>query len=74
MNKFVAIDPMALVLSHEVYVRLHLPDPAPDEVLTKAVRESIAHLNEEGRHKALASAISLGRLAGIIQNELRASR
>ena len=34
-----AIDPLALILSPEVYARLHLPDPPPDQLVATQVQQ-----------------------------------
>jgi hypothetical protein len=36
-HQYVAIDPLALLLSPSVYVRLTLPDPPPPDVLAKEI-------------------------------------
>ena len=41
-HRYVAIDPLALLLSPTNYVRLTLPDPPPDGVLAKEI-EALVH-------------------------------
>ena len=51
MKRFsqVAIDPLALLLSHDFYVRLTLPDPPPIEVFRRQLREYVRALSPEQR-------------------------
>jgi hypothetical protein len=49
-----AIDPLALILSNDVYVRLTLPDPPPIEVIQKFVRERIAGMSAQEFKRASA--------------------
>ena len=67
-HNFVAIDPLALVLSSSVYVRLTLPDPPPIEVLRALIRE----MDATERRSALARAKSLGAFAKSLEKELAA--
>jgi murein DD-endopeptidase MepM/ murein hydrolase activator NlpD len=53
-RQWVAVDPLSLILSGAVYVRLTLPDPPPIEPLTQQVREAIAGMSREDRLQALA--------------------
>jgi hypothetical protein len=50
----VAIDPLALLLSNETYVMLHLPDPPPIEVIQELIRGKIAAMSTEEYARALA--------------------
>jgi hypothetical protein len=43
----VAIDPLALVLSNDIYVMLHLPDPPPIETMRDLIRRKIAAMSAE---------------------------
>lgn len=44
-----AIDPLALILAPQVYVKLTLPDPPPIEVWTREVRELLQGMSREER-------------------------
>jgi len=48
-----AIDPLALILRGEVYVRLTLPDPPPDEVLRARIEELVEAMTREQKRRAL---------------------
>jgi hypothetical protein len=61
--EYLAIDPLALILSNEVYVRLTLPDPPPDEVISAQMRQVAAQLKGDERKQALAKARILGAYA-----------
>ncbi|MCA1812114.1 MAG: hypothetical protein LC623_08910, partial [Halobacteriales archaeon] len=47
-----AIDPLALLLRPDIYVRLTLPDPAPETLRTHA-RAAVQGLNPREREQAL---------------------
>jgi hypothetical protein len=70
VNRYLTIDPLALLLRNDIYVRLHLPDPPPDEILRETIREAARQMNAEERLRARAAAVSLGRLASAMQEEL----
>ena len=48
-HRYVAIDPLALLLSPSVYVRLTLPDPPPPDVLTKEIALLVRGMDETER-------------------------
>ncbi len=48
-HRYVTIDPLALLLSPSVYVRLTLPDPPPDGVLTKEIAVLVRGMDETER-------------------------
>lgn len=49
-----AIDPWALLLPNDIYVRLHLPDPPPYEIVQESIRERINGMSIEERERAHA--------------------
>ncbi len=51
----VAIDPLALILRSDIYVKLHLPDPPPEAEIAREVQEAV------GRMKAAEKKLALGR-------------
>lgn len=51
-HRYVAIDPLALLLSPSVYVRLTLPDPPPDGVLAKEIALLVRGMDETERSVA----------------------
>lgn len=65
-----AIDPLALILSNEAYVRLTLPDPPPDEFITARVKQAVAQLKTAERARALAGAKVLGAYANAMEKAL----
>ena len=66
---FTAIDPLALVLSSAVYIRLTLPDPAPDDVKARA-RELVQRLNPAERRQAVENLRNLEVFTRAIEAEL----
>jgi hypothetical protein len=70
MERLVAIDPLSLILRSDIYVRLHLPDPAPIEILQKQVRDAIHQLSPEERRATLAHVKQLAIIAGVVEKEL----
>lgn len=67
---FVAIDPLALVLSGEVYVTLTLPDPPPIEVFMAHIRELVQAMGPEEKRHALARLKVFGAYASVLEQEL----
>ncbi|HKG14634.1 MAG TPA: hypothetical protein VKB12_15005 [Pyrinomonadaceae bacterium] len=65
-----AIDPLALILSNAAYVRLTLPDPPPDDIITAQVKQVAAQLKGDERKAALARAKVLGAYAGAMVKAL----
>jgi hypothetical protein len=64
---YVTIDPLALVLSHKVYVDIHLPDPPPDPVY---IRDLVKALDPEQKRLALTRVKALGAYANALEKEL----
>jgi hypothetical protein len=65
-----AVDPLALILSNEAYIRLTLPDPPPDEVIATRVKQVVARLKPEEKARALAGAKALGAYANALEKAL----
>ena len=65
--QLVAIDPLALILSNEVYVKIHLPDPPP---IPLAFRELVKGLSSSDRKLARERARRLGEYVKSIENAL----
>jgi hypothetical protein len=40
-----AIDPLALALAGNIYIKLHLPDPGPEERVSARVRELVRRMS-----------------------------
>jgi murein DD-endopeptidase MepM/ murein hydrolase activator NlpD len=55
-----AIDPLALILRGETYVRLTLPDPPPIDVILPRLREAMRRMTGAERESAIARARKLG--------------
>jgi hypothetical protein len=62
-----AIDPLALVLAPEVYIKLTLPDPPPIEVWTREVRELVRGMTPEERAAAKARVKALGEQVRVLE-------
>ncbi|MEA3204058.1 MAG: hypothetical protein QOI63_1738 [Thermoplasmata archaeon] len=67
-----AIDPLALLLRSDIYVRLTLPDPAPESIRTHA-REAVKGLTPREREQALEKVGNLVAFARALEHELRGS-
>ena len=65
-----AIDPLALILSPEIYVRLHLPDPPPDPIIAAQVKQLANGLSAQEKQGVLARAKVLGAYAHAFQKAL----
>ena len=52
---YAAIDPLALILSNQVYVQLTLPDPPPPDVLRQQIAVTIRGLSIAQRNAVLAN-------------------
>lgn len=68
--EYLAIDPLALILSSAAYIRLTLPDPPPDEVISAQMKQVAAQLKGDERKQALARARVLGAYANALQRAL----
>jgi len=69
-SHYLAIDPLALVLSSQAYVRLTLPDPPPIDVWTRQVRDIVAAMTPQERRDALARAKGLDGRLRVLEQEL----
>jgi hypothetical protein len=63
----VAIDPLALILSNEVYVKIHLPDPPPTPL---AFRDLVKGLSPSDRKLVHERARRLGEYVKSIESAL----
>ncbi len=72
-REWVAVDPLSLVLSRAIYVRLTLPDPPPFEKLRGRIREMIDGMSIAERREALSEAKRLAEYADALEKELSAS-
>ena len=71
-HNFVAIDPLALLLSPSVYVRLTLPDPPPPEVLRREIQALVKNMDAAEKKAAATRAKALGAFAKALEKELTA--
>lgn len=69
-NEHLAVDPLSLILTHEIYIRLTLPDPNPDELLLKQMRQVVVQLKGNEKKQALARARMLASYAGAMVKAL----
>lgn len=69
-NEVDAVDPLSLVLRGDIYVKIHLPDPPPDEVIQERVRESVIKMSPEQKQKAYARAKALSVYVRAMEKEL----
>jgi hypothetical protein len=69
-DKIVAIDPLALVLPGDIYVKLHLPDPPPIEVIQSHIRETVKGMTLEQRKEARTRAKVFIAYAKAMEKEL----
>ena len=65
-----AIDPLALILSPEVYVRLHLPDPPPLDFIASRVKDAVSLMKAEDKKRALIAVKTLGAYARAMEKAL----
>jgi len=73
LTSFRAIDPLALILSGELYVKLTLPDPPPIEVLRAYVRLMARTASAPEKRQALNRARALRTYVEAVEQELGAS-
>jgi hypothetical protein len=64
---FVTIDPLALILSSELFVRITTPDPPPDPVY---IRDLVKALDPEQKRLALTRVKALSAYANALEKEL----
>src|ERR1041385_8114447 len=64
------MNPLILLLSPEVNVRLHLADPPPPEIIAARVKKLVRGLKPEERQGILARAKVLTAYANAVQNSL----
>ncbi|MBV9494754.1 MAG: hypothetical protein JOZ54_10955 [Acidobacteria bacterium] len=69
-HELLAVDPLSLLLSPSVYIRLTLPDPPPIEVLTSQFRELVRNMDVAERRQASSRAKALGVYADALQKAL----
>jgi hypothetical protein len=63
----VAIDPLAIILSNDLYVKINLPRPPPD---LAALRELVKGLTASEKKLALDRARGLGQYAKALETAL----
>jgi hypothetical protein len=70
LHEFLAVDPLALILRSDIYVRLHLPRPLPIEILQDQVKEAVRGMSAEERSSSLTHVRSLAKLVNAVEQEL----
>jgi hypothetical protein len=71
VDGMVAIDPLALVLRDDIYTKLHLPDPAPPDVLQEYIRQSMKEMTPEEKKRAVARVKVLSAYVKALEKALR---
>ena len=78
MERFLLIDPLAMILRSDVYVRLHLPDPPPIEILEQEIQAAVQQMSHEQIGQTLERVRSLAAFAQtaerVIVNAQRSAR
>jgi hypothetical protein len=69
----VAIDPLALILPSEVYIKLTLPDPPPIDIVIERARRAIASMSPEAREQLRVRLNRIHQAADAIARELEKS-
>jgi hypothetical protein len=64
-----AIDPLALILSNAVYVKINLPYPPPE--IKEAIRATVQRLNGGERRVFLEAVRNLGTIVKTFEGELQ---
>jgi murein DD-endopeptidase MepM/ murein hydrolase activator NlpD len=72
LGQYVAIDPLALVLSNAVYVKLTLPDPPPIEVVRARLAAMLQRMSPAERKQTLANVQQWTRWLEGVQREIAA--
>jgi hypothetical protein len=65
-----AIDPLALVLAGDVYIKLHLPDPGPEERVRSRVRELAQRMSRYEKRAARARLKAIQTYVSAVEQEL----
>jgi peptidase M23-like protein len=73
LSSYRTIDPLALILSGEVYVKLTLPDPPPIEVLRAYARTLARSTSSAEKRRALNRAHALRAYVQAVEQELGAA-
>lgn len=68
----VAIDPLALILGHDLYVKINLPRPVPVliDALMDRIRKEVKAMGPEEKRHALARVKALSAFARAVEEEL----
>ncbi|MFZ0773070.1 MAG: hypothetical protein ACLP56_21070 [Candidatus Sulfotelmatobacter sp.] len=63
MERFLLIDPLAMILRSDIYVRLHLPDPPVIEILQQEILTAVQQMSSEEIGQTLERVRSLATFA-----------
>jgi hypothetical protein len=69
---FIAVDPLSLVLRPDIYIKLHLPDPAPLDRIETEIHKSIKEMTPEQKKHARARLKTLKAYVKAMEKELGA--
>jgi len=70
MDHIVQIDPLALLLRNDIYVKLTLPDPPHVDVLKSQICELVRTMGHEEKKLALSRAKALSVFANAMEKEI----
>lgn len=70
-RRYVAVDPLSLVLRNDIYIRLHLPDPPPIDVLERELRNAVKEMSAKERDSARAKVKAFVAMAHAMEKALR---
>jgi len=68
IGEYRTIDPMALLLRGDIYVKLNLPYPLPLEVVVVRVRQSAHGMSENQKNMALKQLNNLSRVSEVLKD------
>jgi hypothetical protein len=63
--------PLAMILRSDIYVRLHLPDPPPIEILEKEIQAVVQQMSHEEVAQTLERVRSLAAFASTAERIIR---
>jgi hypothetical protein len=66
----VAIDPLALILPNDIYVKIHSPYPPLTDVVRVRIREAVRAMGPQERKDALSRAKVFGDYLKVLEQEL----
>jgi predicted Co/Zn/Cd cation transporter (cation efflux family) len=70
LGQYLAIDPLALALSGDVYIKLHLPDPPPIDQVIARIHEVVKGMTPDQKRQAAGRVKALRIYAETLEAEL----